>query len=219
MGLHIGHTALEGKLHPLHEPQQISNNQPSSLQGTGLRASAADLGTTDLLKRASRSLDRAVVDDVHAMSHHTSSLMSLIHKVQSGPPATTGAATTTSTSRPGGAAQSGGSVSRAADATGAPQQPVPDAAAPSAANLPPMNAANAGTGEAPAQEQGMFAGSAAAAGGGGSGGGLFDPMFDADALAEDWANWLSVGLDGMDGGSFGFDFYPGAGSGDFSAPG
>ncbi|KAF4539142.1 C6 transcription factor [Lasiodiplodia theobromae] len=183
------------------------------LKGTGLRASAADLGTTDLLKRASRSLDRAVVDDVHAMSHHTSSLMSLIHKVQSGPPAT-GAATTTSTSRP--TAQSGDSVNRAADATGAPQ-PVPDAATSAAANLPPMDVANSGAGEAPTQEQGMFAGSATAAAGG-SGGGLFDPMFNADALAEDWANWLSVGLDGMDGGSFGFDFYPGAGSGDFSAP-
>lgn len=108
-----------------------------------------------------------------------------------------------------------GSGNRAADATGAQPQPVPDAAT---VNLPPIDAANAGTGEAPAQEQGMFAGSAAAAGGGGSGGGLFDPMFDADALAEDWANWLSVGLDGMDGGSFGFDFYPGAGSGEFSAP-
>ncbi|OJD38570.1 c6 transcription factor [Diplodia corticola] len=161
------------------------------LKGTGLRT-AADLGTTSLLKRVSQSLDRAAVDDVHAMSHRTSSLMFLIQKVQAGP------ATSRNAGRPRNNIDDDDASKVRADA--APQaQPVPEAAA----NLPPMNTVDAGNRDA---TPGVLPGS----------GGLFDPML-ADGLAEDWANWLSVGLDNMDG-SFGFDLFSGSAAGEFPAP-
>ncbi|KAL1614685.1 hypothetical protein SLS54_009558 [Diplodia seriata] len=159
------------------------------MKGTGLRA-AVDLGTTDLLKRVAQSLDRSVVDDVHAMSHHTSSLMFLIQKVQAG------AATCRTAGRPH---VTNNDASTVADGV-APRQPVPDAAA--AANLPPMDGVDAANANATAAQQGLLPGS----------GGLFDPIL-ADVLAEDWGSWL----DNMDG-SFGFDIFSGAAPGEFPAP-
>ncbi|GME47630.1 C6 transcription factor [Neofusicoccum parvum] len=155
------------------------------LKGTGLRA-VVDLGTTDLLKRISRALDRAVVDDVHALSHYSASLLFLTQKVQTG-------AATSRTGRP----QNNTDQGAAADAS----QPVP-----AAANLPPMNAENPADTDGSVPEQGTY----------GAAGGLLDPMF-SDNLAEDWANWLSVGFDNMDG-SFGFDLYSGFGAADFAPP-
>ncbi|KAL0261297.1 hypothetical protein SLS55_004994 [Diplodia seriata] len=157
--------------------------------GTGLRA-VVDLGTTDLLKRVAQSLDRSVVDDVHAMSHHTSSLMFLIQKVQAG------AATCRTAGRPH---VTNNDASTVADGV-APRQPVPDAAA--AANLPPMDGVDAANANATAAQPGLLPGS----------GGLFDPIL-ADVLAEDWGSWL----DNMDG-SFGFDIFSGAAPGEFPAP-
>ncbi|EKG17516.1 Fungal Zn binuclear cluster domain containing protein [Macrophomina phaseolina MS6] len=58
---------------------------------------------------------------------------------------------------------------------------------PAAINLPPMGAENAGVANGAVSEQASFAGS----------GGVFDPIFPDD-IAEDWANWLSVGLDDID---------------------
>lgn len=145
-----------------------------------------DLGTTDLLKRISRALDRAVVDDVHALSHYSASLLFLTQKVQTG-------AATSRTGRP----QNNTDQGAAADAS----QPVP-----AAANLPPMNAENPAGTDGSVPEQGTY----------GAAGGLLDPMF-SDNLAEDWANWLSVGFDNMDG-SFGFDLYSGFGAADFAPP-
>ncbi|KAL1638773.1 hypothetical protein SLS58_008587 [Diplodia intermedia] len=159
------------------------------MKGTGLRA-VADLGTTDLLKRVAQALDRSVVDDVHAMSHHTSSLIFLIQKVQAG------AATCRTAGRPH---VNNNGASTVADAV-APRQPVPEAAA--AANLPPMDGVDAGNANATTAQQGVLPGSA----------GLFDPIL-TDGLAEDWASWL----DNMDG-SFGFDIFSGSAPGEFPAP-
>lgn len=147
---------------------QLSDNH----QGSGLRA-VMDLGTTDLLQRISRSLGRAVVDDVHALAHYTSSLSFLLQKAQAG----------------GGAA--GGPHRNADNAASTASRPAPSNTT-TTANLPPMS-----SGAVP--DQASFAA---------------DPIF-SDSLAEDWANWLSAGLDGSMDGSFGFDFL---GAGDAFPP-